>query len=91
MVTPFFFIMEQVSLTPAGFDQDQTVVYKLGQIESKLEAILKRLDDKERAQDEEIKELKADVSKVKMQRAWLLGAAAVLAVIADKIWRLVIG
>lgn len=64
-------------------------MYKLGAIEAKLEAINTKLDEKEDRQDKEIANLKTDVSKLKHDRAYLLGAGAVIAFIVTFIQRVV--
>lgn len=51
-------------------------MYKLGAIEAQLIALNEKLDKKEAVQDEEIKNLKADVGKLKDGRNWQLGFAA---------------
>lgn len=62
-------------------DNDLGVMYKLGNIEAQLEAINAKLDLKESAQDKEISELKADVSKLKEWRLLQMGGAGAIAAV----------
>lgn len=71
----------ELSPLPAGLTLEQIVVYELGSIKAELKAIHDKLDSKETAQDDEIKSLKADVSKLKHHEALRLGAAAAISFI----------
>ena len=58
------------------------IMYKLGSIEAQLIAINDKLDTKELEQDNHIKEIRSDVTKLKEWRNYTLGAATVLSLIA---------
>lgn len=68
---------------PMGFSQGETIVYKLGSIESDIRSIKDTLEANERAQNEEINSLKGDVSKLKQERYFLLGAASAISIISS--------
>lgn len=79
-------------LPQRGFTQEQLVIYKLGQIESQLAALLVKLTDNTIQFNKDIADVKINSAanttrieklenKTTTERAWLLGAGAAISAI----------
>jgi len=61
-----------------GFDDTQTVIFKLGQIESKLDLIAESISSHIQQDDKLHAESDKRVASLERSRAWALGAVAVI-------------
>lgn len=75
---------------PEGFSQQDTIIFMLGEIRTKLDKALQdRIDDKD---DNEIRfgALEKDTSSLKTSRQYFLAAATVVAIVISSVWNWVL-
>jgi hypothetical protein len=71
------------------FESNPGVMFKLGQLEAKLDSISEKLDDKVAGHEKDIDALQKDVSMLKGWRMWTLGFSAAVGVIAGFIVKVI--